>query len=82
MSKKQKLREKLLDGNADKNFDLQELCTLAQHLGFTLRGGKGGHSVFHKEGIPEIINLQPTKDGKAKPYQVRQIRDIMLKHRL
>ena len=32
-------------------------------------------------GIEEIINIQP-KNGKAKPYQVKQIRAIILRYRL
>ena len=32
-------------------------------------------------GIPEILNLQP-KLGKAKVYQVRQVRNIILKYKL
>ena len=36
---------------------------------------KGGHHIFHKELVPEIINLQPLRDGKAKPYQVKQVRN-------
>lgn len=82
MSKKQKLLQKLIKGQSDKNFDFADLCTLVQQIGFTIRSGKGDHSVFYKEGVEEIISLQPTKDGKAKPYQVRQIRDILRKYRL
>jgi hypothetical protein len=82
MSKKQKLREKLLSRTSDKNFDFGDLCKVVQQIGFTQRGGKGDHVVFHKDGVIEILNLQPTKDGKAKPYQVRQIRGIVLKYHL
>jgi len=35
-----------------------------------------------KEGIPEIINIQPLKNGKAKAYQVKQTRDMILKYKL
>jgi hypothetical protein len=35
-----------------------------------------------KEGIVEIINIQPTKGGKTKPYQVKQIRNLFLKYKL
>jgi hypothetical protein len=42
---------------------------------------KGSHHIFTCDGIDEIINIQP--DGaKAKAYQVKQIRGIMLKYRL
>jgi len=42
---------------------------------------KGSHHIFSKEGIEEIINLQPD-DSKAKAYQVKQIRDLMVKYQL
>jgi len=38
--------------------------------------------LFFKEDIEEIINLQPKQDNKAKPYQVKQIRNIILKYNL
>ena len=42
---------------------------------------KGSHHIFSQEGIDEIINLQP--DGsKAKAYQVKQIRELMVKYQL
>jgi len=43
--------------------------------------GKGSHIIFFKEGVPEIINLQ-SKGGKAKAYQVKQVRDLILKYQL
>lgn len=33
-------------------------------------------------GIIEIMNLQPLPDGKAKSYQVKQVRSIILKYKL
>ncbi len=42
---------------------------------------KGSHHIFRKNGIEEKPNLQ--KEGnKAKPYQVKQVRNIILKYRL
>jgi len=43
---------------------------------------KGDHHIFYKEGIEEIVNLQPLKDGKAKAYQVKQVRGVILKYKL
>ena len=43
---------------------------------------KGSHHIFFKEGIEEIVNLQPLSGGKAKPYQVKQVRNLILKHKL
>jgi predicted RNA binding protein YcfA (HicA-like mRNA interferase family) len=77
MAKKEKLKAKLLTIGQEKNFRLDELCTLLQQLGFDERQGKGSHRIFYREGVEEQINLQPTKDGKAKPYQVKQVRQIV-----
>jgi len=49
-------------------------------LGFEERTS-GGHHIFRRKGIRELINLQ--KDGnKAKPYQVRQVRRIVVEYKL
>ena len=42
---------------------------------------KGSHHIFTRDGIPEILNLQP-KGSEAKPYQVKQVRNVILKYRL
>jgi predicted RNA binding protein YcfA (HicA-like mRNA interferase family) len=82
MVRRDKLREKLLSGNQDNNFDFDELCTLMRHLGFNERKGKGSHRIFYRVGVAEIINLQPIGGKKAKPYQVRQIRQIVAAYSL
>jgi len=46
------------------------------HLGFAERV-KGGHHIFTRDGVAEILNLQE-KAGKAKPYQVRQVRAVIV----
>jgi len=51
------------------------------HLDFIERTTGGSHRIFYKDGIEEIINIQP-KGSKAKPYQVKQVRSIILKFRL
>jgi hypothetical protein len=49
-------------------------------LNFTERIG-GSHHMFVRSGIDELINLQ--RDGaKAKPYQVKQVRIIILRYDL
>jgi len=80
MGKYTKLRQKILAGGADNNVEFFELCHLLTRLGFDERV-KGGHHIFTCDGIDEIINLQP-KGSKAKGYQVKQIRNILVKHRL
>lgn len=42
---------------------------------------RGSHHIFTKDGIEEILNLQP-KGNKSKPYQVKQVRNVILKYKL
>ncbi len=75
-----KLLVQVLRGLSDSNIGFDELCGLLCYLGFDKRV-RGSHHVFRKAGVPELINLQ--RDGaKAKPYQVRQVRNIILQYRL
>lgn len=76
-----KLLEKVLSGLSDKNIKFDDLKRLILRFGFDCRI-KGDHHIFAREGIVEIINLQPLKDGKAKPYQVKQVRNLILKYKL
>jgi len=80
MRKYSKIREKILGGGADSNIEFAELCRLLVRLGFEERI-RGDHHIFTREGVAEIINLQP-KGKKAKPYQVRQVRGILVNYRL
>ncbi|MEW6232309.1 MAG: type II toxin-antitoxin system HicA family toxin [Chloroflexota bacterium] len=57
-----------------------KLCQLLRRLGFEERV-RGSHHIFTKEGVEEILNLQP-KGAKAKPYQVKQVRNVILKYKL
>ena len=80
MSKFDKLFLQIMSGTQDNNIsfgDLQKALTL---LGFVVRI-KGDHFIYSKEGIDEIINIQPN-GNKAKPYQVKQVRNIILKYRM
>ena len=81
MSKFEKLQLKLLSGNADNNFSFDDLRNILLHFNFIARNTGGSHIIFYKEGIEEIINIQP-KGNKAKPYQVKQVRQIILKYKL
>ena len=80
MSKWDKILEQVLRGSSDANIPFDTLCGLLLKLGFEQRT-RGSHNIFRKHDIVEKPNLQ--RDGvNAKPYQVRQIRDIILKYRL
>jgi len=76
-----KTLNKVLGGLADKNIRFQDLIRLLNDFGFSERI-KGDHHIYYREGIEEIINLQPLRDGKAKAYQVKQVRVIILKYKL
>ncbi|MBE9117630.1 type II toxin-antitoxin system HicA family toxin [Lusitaniella coriacea LEGE 07157] len=80
MGKYEKLRLRILEGSSDANISFNDLCQLLKRLGFEERV-RGSHHIFRKNGIQEKPNLQA--DGnKAKPYQVRQIREIIMKYSL
>ena len=80
MSKHEKLIYKILSGRQDTSVQFSEAVALLKALGFSIRI-KGSHHIFFRKGVEEIINLQP--DGsKAKAYQVKQIRDLLVKYRL
>ena len=80
MSKYEKLLFKVLVGTSDANISFNDLRGLVKRFGFEERT-RGSHHVFRKEGIEEKINLQ-REDDKAKPYQVRQVRALILKYKL
>jgi hypothetical protein len=42
---------------------------------------KRSHHIFFRQGVEEIINLQP-RESLAKPYQVKQVREILIKYNL
>lgn len=46
---------------------------LAEALGFELRRTKGSHHVYVHSDIGEILVVQPSRHGDAKPYQIRQL---------
>ncbi len=80
MSQFDKLLAKVLSGASDRNVAFDDLCRLLKRLGFDERI-RGGHHIFSQAGIEEIINLQP-KGSLAKPYQVKQVRNLIIKYKL
>lgn len=80
MGKYEKLIYQILRGTSDANISFLNLVNLLQHFGFEMRI-KGSHHIFRKKGVEEKPNLQ--KDGnKAKPYQAKQVRNIIIKYKL
>jgi len=80
MPNPKKIFELILMGRSDSNIQFNDVRRLLSVLGF-LERIKGSHHIFTKEGVAEIINIQP-KGNKAKEYQVKQIRNIILSYRL
>ncbi len=80
MGKYEKLMFVILTGKSDNNISFVQVCKLLVRLRFLYRV-KGSHHIFYMDKIDEIINIQPIK-GKAKPYQVRQIRALIIKYKL
>jgi hypothetical protein len=77
MSRAEKLFDKLTAGRNDASFSFDDLCTLLTKLGYTARKTKGSHIIFQRG--PSFLNLQPSTGGKAKVYQVRQVREELQK---
>lgn len=80
MSQQDNLLLIILNGVRDKNIRFADLQMVLERLGFQCRI-KGDHFIYTKDGIEEILNLQPL-GNRAKPYQVKQVRNVILKYRL
>ena len=70
MASRRKLLEKLLAGSYDLSF--REFLSLLEGFGFVADRIRGSHHVFVHPKTRELLSVQPRKDGKAKPYQLRQ----------
>jgi hypothetical protein len=80
MGRNDRTLEQVLRGTADRNIDFRGLRRLLLWLGFEERM-RGDHHIFTKDGVEEILNLQP-RGAQAKPYQVRQVRDVIVRYKL
>ena len=80
MSRHEQLLQRILGGRSDASVRFDDLRGLLRNLGFTERV-RGSHHIFRREGVAERINLQ-RDDSHAKPYQVQQVRRVIVKYRL
>jgi hypothetical protein len=80
MGRNERTLERVLRGTSDRNIAFRDLRRLVLWLGFGERI-RGDHHIFTKDGVEEILNLQP-KGSKAKPYQVKQVREVILRYKL
>lgn len=82
MAQWEKIRDRVLSGRSDANIPFNQLCTVLRRLGFSERV-TGSHHTFTRNDIPDIIVVQPSKgEATAKRYQVKQIRELLLKYNL
>ena len=80
MGQYEKLLLAILSGTKDKNLLFSDLRLVLERLDFQCRI-KGDHFIYTKTGVEEIINIQPA-GNMAKPYQVKQVRGVILKYQL
>ena len=76
-----KVYNDVMSGKSDNNIRFNDFRNLIVDLGFDFIRQNGSHmQYFHRE-LKAFMNIQ--KDGaKAKGYEVRQLRKIMLKYGL
>ena len=80
MGRNEELRTRILQGGSDANINFDDLRRLLGWLGFEERT-HGSHHIFRKPGVRELINLQQ-EGSQAKVYQVRQVRQVILRYGL
>lgn len=77
----QNIYNSVISGKSDYNINFSDFQTLLTGLGFKFKRQKGSHIMYYHEGVRAFMNIQ--KDGaKAKGYEVRQLREIILKYGL
>jgi len=70
----EKLLEKAL--NSPQNLRFAEALKLAQAFGFQVARVRGSHHILRRPGVPELLNFQ-NAGGKAKPYQIKQLIELV-----
>ena len=80
MARSERIRKNVLGGGSDANIRFDDLRNLLFSMGFTERR-QGSHHLFSRPGVAERINLQ-REGSHAKPYQVRQVRRILMRYEL
>ena len=77
---RKRVLQQILSGASDANVRFEDLRSLLASLDFAERI-RGDHHIFSKAGVAEILNLQP-RGSLAKPYQVKQVRAVIVRYRL
>jgi predicted RNA binding protein YcfA (HicA-like mRNA interferase family) len=77
--KRRKIIQKLMSNT--KNIRFSDAVAGAEAFGFKLDRINGSHHIFVHPLISELLNLQNVK-GKAKPYQIKQLLQLVEIHNL
>jgi len=78
MSKIKKLVSAICENPIDVRYD--DALKVANYIGFEKKGGSGSHTTYARAGEPVQLNFQEGKNGKAKPYQVKQLIQMIEKY--
>ena len=76
-----KIYESIISGNSDNNIKYTDFQNLIIDLGFEFKRQKGSHIIYHHKRIKKNINIQP-QGSKAKDYQVKQLREMIINYDL
>jgi hypothetical protein len=71
---------RVLRGSSDANLRFGDLRGLLLQIGFRERT-RGSHHIFTRQDVDEIVNIQ-ARNGMAKPYQVKQVRAVLVRYKL
>lgn len=81
MTRKEKRRQKVVSGRQDANVSLAELTGVLR-ISASRRFRTSAAIKWAREDIPEFAEVQEAKGGKAKPYQVAQVRNLIESYKL
>ncbi len=75
-----KVLERIRAGS--KNIRFADFVGLVEAYGFVETRRRGSHRMYWYEGVEDLVNLQPDRNGQAKQYQVHQFMSLVERHRL
>lgn len=66
--------------NNPRDVRYEDALRAADLIGFTSTGGSGSHCTRSRPGELVQLNFQRVANGRAKPYQVRQLIEMLDKY--
>lgn len=76
-----RLWERIQQGNVH-NIDFKDFVRLVAAFGFEFKRQRGSHQIYRHPRVEDKLNLQPLRDGSAKPYQVRAFASLVIQNGL